>query len=185
MIEEPGSFSGIDSSPRPDRGPEASQRMSLEIFISEAAKVSSAPWAKTISSCADSAANLLGCERKGRPVSWAIFWPLVPQIQDAHSAQCRPRSRQWRNRRDRRAYSRRLMSRSSRDAQPPNSCPKVKGTASCRWVRPILTMSLNCRALAAIASWTFLTAGIRRSSPAPPLRCASRRERCRWTIATC
>src|ERR1700733_5601638 len=65
MIEEPGSFSGIDNSPRPQRGPEASQRISFEIFINEADKVSSAPWAKTISSCADSAANLLPCERKG------------------------------------------------------------------------------------------------------------------------
>jgi len=33
MIDEPGSFSGIISSPKPQRGPEASQRMSLAIFI--------------------------------------------------------------------------------------------------------------------------------------------------------
>src|SRR6266849_883484 len=63
MIEDPGSFSGIDGSPNPQRGPEASQRISFEIFIREAASVSNAPWANTISSCADSAANLLGCER--------------------------------------------------------------------------------------------------------------------------
>ena len=48
--------------------------MSFEIFISEAASVSIAPCAKTISSCADSAANLLACERKGSPVSSAIFF---------------------------------------------------------------------------------------------------------------
>src|SRR5215471_19069877 len=66
MMEEPGSFSGIDSSPNPHRGPEASQRMSLEIFMNEAARVSIAPWANTISSCAESAEHLLGCERKGR-----------------------------------------------------------------------------------------------------------------------
>src|ERR1017187_7282925 len=59
MMDEPGSFSGIDSSPRPQRGPDASQRMSLEIFISEAARVSIAPCANTISSCAERAANLL------------------------------------------------------------------------------------------------------------------------------
>src|ERR1700674_3388813 len=64
MIDDPGSFSGIDSSPRPQRGPEASQRISFEILISDAASVSSAPCAKTISSCAESAANLLPCERK-------------------------------------------------------------------------------------------------------------------------
>src|ERR1700731_644478 len=33
MIDEPGSFSGKRSSPKPQRGPEASQRMSLAIFI--------------------------------------------------------------------------------------------------------------------------------------------------------
>jgi hypothetical protein len=32
MIDQPGSFSGRRSSPRPQRGPEASQRMSLAIF---------------------------------------------------------------------------------------------------------------------------------------------------------
>ena len=33
MMEEPGSFSGMYSSPMPARGPEASIRMSLAIFI--------------------------------------------------------------------------------------------------------------------------------------------------------
>ena len=37
----------------------------------------------------------------------------------------------------------RSMSRSSRLAQPENSCPTVSGMASCRCVRPILTTSLN------------------------------------------
>src|SRR5512147_457908 len=67
MIDDPGSFSGIVSSPNPQRGPDASQRISFEIFISDAASVSIAPWANTTSSCADKAANLLGCERKGSP----------------------------------------------------------------------------------------------------------------------
>src|SRR5207302_11433777 len=53
MIDDPGSFSGIDNSPNPQRGPEASQRISLEIFMNDAASVSIAPWANTISSCAD------------------------------------------------------------------------------------------------------------------------------------
>ena len=38
MIDEPGSFSGRTSSPRPQRGPEASQRMSLAIFIRTTAR---------------------------------------------------------------------------------------------------------------------------------------------------
>ena len=43
MIEEPGSFSGRISSPRPERGPEPSRRMSLAILNRPAATVSSAP----------------------------------------------------------------------------------------------------------------------------------------------
>ena len=52
MIELPGSFSGIVISPRPERGPDASQRTSLAIFMSAAASVFSAPWAATSASCA-------------------------------------------------------------------------------------------------------------------------------------
>ena len=59
MIDEPGSFSGRISSPSPARGPDASQRMSLAIFISDTASVLSAPLANTSASCAASAANLL------------------------------------------------------------------------------------------------------------------------------
>ena len=73
MIEEPGSFAGSFSSLSPPRGPEASQRMSLAIFISahrHAAKPGAggdhrvqAPWA----------ANLFGAVLNGRPVSSASF----------------------------------------------------------------------------------------------------------------
>ena len=33
IIEEPGSFSGKDNSPRPQRGPDAKNRISFAIFI--------------------------------------------------------------------------------------------------------------------------------------------------------
>ena len=72
MIEEPGSFSGRVSSPSPQRGPEPIQRTSLAIFISEQASVLSAPLAITSASCAASAANLLGADLNGSPVSFAI-----------------------------------------------------------------------------------------------------------------
>jgi hypothetical protein len=72
MIEEPGSFSGRISSPRPERGPEASQRMSLAIFMSETASVRSAPLANTSASWAASAENLSGADTNGKPVSSAI-----------------------------------------------------------------------------------------------------------------
>ena len=78
MIEEPGSFSGSTSSPRPHRGPEPSQRMSLAIFISDAARVASAPLANTISSWAARAANLFGALTNGRSVSSAIVAAQAP-----------------------------------------------------------------------------------------------------------
>ena len=65
MIDEPGSFSGSDSSPSPERGPEPSKRMSLAILNSAAATVLSAPWQNTIASCAASASNLLGAVVNG------------------------------------------------------------------------------------------------------------------------
>ena len=73
MIEEPGSFSGIFSSAKPARGPQAYQRTSLAIFISAPASVRRAALTLTIASCADSAANLFGAETNGLPVSSAIF----------------------------------------------------------------------------------------------------------------
>ncbi len=73
MIDDPGSFSGRSSSPSPARGPEASQRMSLAIFISDTARVRSAPLAATMASWAASAANLFGADTNGSPVSSAIF----------------------------------------------------------------------------------------------------------------
>ncbi len=72
MIEEPGSLAGRISSPKPQRGPEASQRMSLAIFISATAASRTAPMAATIASSEPWAANLLGAVTKGRPVSRAI-----------------------------------------------------------------------------------------------------------------
>ncbi len=72
MMDEPGSFSGSSSSPRPERGPEPSQRRSFAIFIRSVARVLSVPCACTIAPCEASAANLLGAEVNGWPVSSAI-----------------------------------------------------------------------------------------------------------------
>src|SRR5258706_514888 len=68
MIELPGSFSGIESSPMPQRGPLASRRISLAIFMSAAASALRAPCACTIASCAARASNLLGAVTKAQPV---------------------------------------------------------------------------------------------------------------------
>ena len=49
----------------PARGPEASQRTSLAILVSEAASVLKTPCAFTIASWLASASNLLGAVTKG------------------------------------------------------------------------------------------------------------------------
>ena len=70
MIEEPGSFSGMWISPRPSRGPDASQRTSLAIFIISAARALIAPCAKTNSSLDVRAWNLFGAVIKSLPVNF-------------------------------------------------------------------------------------------------------------------
>ena len=60
MIDDPGSLAGSTSSPSPQRGPEASHRMSLAIFIRATANPRTAAWARTIGSSDPSAANLFG-----------------------------------------------------------------------------------------------------------------------------
>ena len=74
MIDEPGSFAGSRSSPRPLRGPEPAQRMSLAIFIKAQASRRNPPEAATTASCAASAANLFGAETNGNPVSSEIVF---------------------------------------------------------------------------------------------------------------
>ncbi len=71
MIDEPGSFSGMLSSPMPLRGPLASQRTSLAILFMLAASVLSAPCALTKASQAAITSNLFGAVTKGSPVSRA------------------------------------------------------------------------------------------------------------------
>ena len=163
MIEEPGSFSGIRISPRPARGPEASQRTSLPIFISAAARVRIAPWALTSASWAASASNLLGAVTNPMPVIFAISFATrcpksagafkpVPTAVPPRASSCRwgmaasMCSRQW----------------SSCETQPDISWPSVIGTASWRCVRPILTMPANSLAFRSSVSRSVRTAGISR-----------------------
>ena len=71
MIELPGSFSGSLSSPRPQRGPEPSRRMSLAILVSATAITLRTPDSSTSVSWAASSANLFGAEVKGSCVRFA------------------------------------------------------------------------------------------------------------------
>ena len=58
MIDEPGSFSGMISSPIPHLGPDASSLTSFAIFNRSAASAFIAPWTNTISSLLVRAWNL-------------------------------------------------------------------------------------------------------------------------------
>lgn len=60
MIEEPGSFSGSDNSPRPDLGPEPKNLISFAILLRDAASVLRAPLRNTSESFDAKASNLLG-----------------------------------------------------------------------------------------------------------------------------
>lgn len=73
MIDEPGSFSGNESSPRPQRGPEPRKRMSLAIFINETARVLRLPDKWTRASLVARASNLLSAVLNSYPVSFLRF----------------------------------------------------------------------------------------------------------------
>src|SRR5450755_4703039 len=162
MIELPGSFSGIVISPSPERGPLASQRTSLAILNSDAASAFSAPCRLTSASAAAMASNLLGAVTNASPVYLVIAaatrspnrgWVLspvptaVPPI--ASSSTCGS------------AAAMCARACASCAAYPENSWPSVSGVASCRCVRPILTMSANSAALAASVACRAASAGTR------------------------
>ena len=65
LVERDRRQAGRFSSPMPLRGPDASQRTSLAIFITAAAVALSAPLMLTTASCAASASNLLGALLNG------------------------------------------------------------------------------------------------------------------------
>ncbi len=73
IMELPGSFSGRDNSPRPQRGPEPKNLRSLAIFMIEQEMTLRAPDTSTMASWAARASNLLGAVTKGNPVITAHF----------------------------------------------------------------------------------------------------------------
>src|SRR3954452_21980820 len=67
MIELPGCRLGIEISPMPQRGPEASQRTSLAILVSEAGSVLKAPAVSPAGSLPPRAPNRSGPGAKAEP----------------------------------------------------------------------------------------------------------------------
>src|ERR1051325_4328823 len=72
MIEEPGWVEGMEISPMPQRGPEASQRMSLAILLKLTAMVFRKPLASTMPSFDAWASKWFLASTKSMPVFWAI-----------------------------------------------------------------------------------------------------------------
>ncbi len=68
MIELPGWRLGMEISPMPHRGPEASQRMSLAILVRETAIVFKTPEVSTAASLPAMASKRLGAGTNGQPV---------------------------------------------------------------------------------------------------------------------
>ena len=145
MIELPGSFSGSASSPSPERGPLPSSRRSLAILVMPTATVVSMPATSTIVSLVASASNLLGALTHGTPpVSSAsaatnacanpsgAFSPVPTAVPPCASRDSRGQS-----------ATIRLALYSQVCAQAEASCPSVSGTASCKWVRPILMITAH------------------------------------------
>ena len=164
MIDDPGSFSGRLSSPRPARGPLPSILMSFEIFNSESAIVLSMPDNAACASCAARDSNLFGADTNGKPVRTDISCAMssaylgcelrpvptaVPPM--ASSVKCTI------------AALARSSELRSCCAYPPNSWPRVMGTASIRCVRPIFTMLSHSRDFLSSSSRSNRRAGTKPS----------------------
>ena len=72
IILEPGSFSGMINSPRPQRGPDDNSRISLAIFIRLQATVFKAPLTSTNVSWQANDSNLLDADSNDMSVSFDI-----------------------------------------------------------------------------------------------------------------
>ena len=162
MMDEPGSFSGIKISPNPSRGPLASQRTSFAIFIRLQASAFIAPCANTIASLEVSAWNLLEEVTKSLPV--ITLTCLATSTSNPTGAlspvpTAVPPS----------ASSFRLGNVSAICAlvlsiiarQPLISCENAMGTASCKCVRPLLTMPLFSSSRRASVALNLSNAGKR------------------------
>ena len=184
MIELPGSFSGMRSSPRPERGPEASRRTSLAIFDQRGGERLRARRARAPAPrVPPSAANLFGAGRTAgrsrRRPALQRPWPRTP---GACSGRCRPRCRRAR------AHTGR-----QRGVDVPRAMLELRHVAgellAQRERRRILQVGAadldDCAERVRSSPPAYRAAPPRRASSLPsrrvPPRRASRSERRRWT----
>ncbi len=134
--------------------------MSLAIFMRDAASVFRLPDAATNASWAASWANLLSALTNGRAVFSAILlatcseksgWVFRPV-----PTAVPPRANSKRSVSE---FSILRISESSIETYPENSWPSVRGTASIKWVLPILTIEEKSSDLADSASLMWESAG--------------------------
>ncbi|KIF05522.1 hypothetical protein PL81_12745 [Streptomyces sp. RSD-27] len=144
------------------RGPEAIQRRSLQILVSETAIVRSIPEVSTSASRAPWASKWSRASVSGSPVARAtsaitaaenpggVLIPVPTAVPPSGSSASLGRTA------CRRSIPYRIWA-----AYPPNSWPRVTGVASIRCVRPDLTTSANSAALRSRASSRWRRAGTR------------------------
>ena len=77
MMDEPGSFSGRESSPSPHLGPDPRNLMSFAILKSDTARVLSAPWRYTKASLEARASNLFSAVLNSYPVSFLSYSAIL------------------------------------------------------------------------------------------------------------
>ncbi|GAQ68277.1 hypothetical protein SsS58_08736 [Streptomyces scabiei] len=154
MIDEPACTGGRLISLSPARGPEESSRRSLHVFDSFTATRLSTPDICTNAPQSCVASTRLAAVTSGSPVISA----RCRRADSAYPAGAlrpvpmavAPRLISWISST---ASESRHRSSSIMTAYAENSWPSVIGTASCSWVRPILSTSRNSTALRANESW--------------------------------
>ena len=161
IMEEPGSLEGNSNSPNPALGPLANRRISLVILYNETASVRNVPESCTKASCDPCTANLLGAEKNGISVIFEIskaavlensieaLMPVptaVPPNAIGYNAL--------------KAFSKRIILSDNIPAYPDHSCSREIGVASCKCVRPTLTIDFQEIALVRMPSCNTFRAGI-------------------------
>ena len=165
MIDDPGCNAGSSISPRPASGPEFIQRRSLAIFINATASALSWPDSSTRSSCAARPSNLLPADSNFVFASDDSALAIAPPKRRSALMPVPMAVPPIGRRRTRLSVSdRRACAESSCADQAPNSCAKVSGIASIRWVRPVLTAPRIPRARRSIVRRKCCSAGIRSST---------------------
>jgi len=144
MIDDPGSFSGNESSPSPLLGPLPKNQISLAILNKETDKVFNAPLKCTRASLEAKASNLFGFGMNLNPVSFFKYYAI---FRSKPSNVLRPVPTAVPPWAISSTFGKASLTLSNPffnyATYPENSWPSVKGVASWVWVQPILMIFSN------------------------------------------